>query len=491
MSAPISIRETIADYLGIYATRVVRGTLINKRNDMGHFLDWITARLIFDLRAVTREHIEQYKLHVQTVECRWRAGMKQLSASSRQRRFNALHCFFAWAVSSRILLVDPAVSVKPEKQRRWQPDNVLTEAEMVMLLDAPDPETPKGIRDRAVLELMYSTGLRRAEVAALELTDIDLTECVLFVRKGKGSKQRLVPIGESAVEALTRYLKFARPLFLMHPRVTGLFLVSLHCGQRGKRLGHNSIMNIVQDAARKAGITKRVTPHTLRHSFATHLLRAGADLRHVQELLGHSRIDATECYTHLDVGDLASAHAKAHPRGTATRMKPWELPPPQVLPWQPSDVLSDAEVAVLLDAAPCDTPVGIRNHAILELFCLGLRRSEIAALDLSDVDLTSGTVLVRFRAKQRIATMNDSAIEALALYLNVARPALTQTAGTALFITSNRGPGQSGIRLRPKLVTLMVRDQARKAGITRNVTPRMFKRSLENAAAMRRRTAQP
>lgn len=485
MSAAISIRDTIDDYLAIYATRICTGTLMLQRNYMGHFLDWTTAHLIFDLRAITREHIEQYQTHLRIVEYRARAGMKKLSASTRRNRFNAVSRFFAWAVSSRILLVDPTVAVKREKGGRWQPENVLTEAEIVMLLEAPDPELPKGIRDRAVLELLYSTGLRRAEIAALELTDIDLTECVLFVRKGKGSKQRLVPIGESAVEALTRYLKFARPLFLMHPRVTGLFLVSLHCGQRGRRLGHNSIMNIVQDAARKAGITKRVTTHTLRHSFATHLLRAGADLRHVQELLGHSRIDATECYTHLNVTDLADAHAKAHPRGTTRRMIPWELPPPEVLPWQPSDVLSDAEVAVLIDA-PCDTPLSIRNRAIIELFCLGVRRAEIAKLDIGDVDLTSGTVLVRFKEKERIASMSNSAIEALTLYLNVARPALlTEAAGTALFITANRGPGQSGIRLRPKLVTLMVRAQARKAGITRNVTPRMFKRSLENAAAAR------
>jgi integrase/recombinase XerD len=488
MSEPISIRKTIDDYMAIYATRVCIGTLVLQRYYMGHFLDWITARLIFDLRAVTREHIEQYKLHVQTVECRWRAGMKQLSAKSRRERLNSVHRFFAWAVSSRILLVDPAVSVKREKHGRWQPENVLTEAEIVMLLEAPDLETPKGIRDRAVLELLYSTGLRRAEIAALELTDIDLTDSVVFVRKGKGAKQRLVPIGESAIDALTQYLKFARPLFLINPRVTGLFLVSSHCGQRGRRLGHNSIMNIVHDSARKAGITKRVTPHTLRHSFATHLLRAGADLRHVQELLGHSRIDATECYTHLNVSDLAAAHTKAHPRGTTRRMLPWELPPPEVPPWEPSDVLSATEVAVLRDAAPCETPLSIRNRAILELLhSSGLRRSEIVALDLTDVDLTSRTVRFMRRTKERVAQISDSATEALMLYLNVARPALhTQVASTALFINCNRGLAKSGSRLHPKMVNRIVRAQGSKAGITRNVTPSMFKRSLENAAALRR-----
>lgn len=315
MSAPISIRETIDDYLAIYATRVVPATVGLQQNYMGHFLDWTTAHLIFDLRIVSREHIEQYKLHLHVVEYRARAGMKKLSPRTRCERFSAVQRFFAWAVACRILLVDPAVVVRAEVRTKWQPDNLLTEAEMAMLLDAPDPETPKGIRDRAILELLYSTGLRRAEIADLVLSDIDLKDAILFVRNGKGAKQRIVPIGESAVDALTQYLKFARPLFLINPRVTGLFLVSSRCGQRGRRLGHNSVMNIVQEAARAAGITKRVTPHTLRHSFATHLLRAGADLRHVQELLGHSRIDATECYTHLDVTDLADVHLRSHPRG--------------------------------------------------------------------------------------------------------------------------------------------------------------------------------
>jgi integrase/recombinase XerD len=314
MSAPISIRETIDDYLAIYATRVVPGTLVLQRGYIDHFLEWITAHLILDLRAVTREHIEQYKLHVQTVEYRWRAGMKKLSGKSRRERLNSVHRFFAWAVSNRILLVDPAVSVKRERHGRWQPDNVISEAEMATLLDAPDSETPTGLRDRALLELMYSTGLRCAEVSALNLDDVDLREGIAFVHYGKGAKQRMVPIGESAIETVKRYITLARPLIVRHAHVQALFLIA-RCRGKGTRLGHGGIVWIIQKRAREAGIKKRVTPHTLRHSFATHLLRAGADLRHVQELLGHSRIDATECYTHLDVGDLASAHAKAHPRG--------------------------------------------------------------------------------------------------------------------------------------------------------------------------------
>jgi len=320
MSAAISIRETIDDYLALYATRVCTGTLMLQRYYMRSFLDWTTANLIFDLRAVTREHIEQYQTHLRVVEYRARAGMKKLSPSSRRERFNAVHRFFAWIVNNRVLIIDPSVAVKREKGGRWQPENVITEAEMAALLEAPDPKSPSGLRDRALFELMYSTGLRCAEVCALDLADVDLTDGVVFVRHGKGSKQRLVPIGESAIEAVKRYMTFARPLIVKHPHVQALFLIA-RCRGKGTRLGDGGIVWIVQKRARQAGITKRVTPHTLRHSFATHLLRAGADLRHVQELLGHNRIDTTECYTHLDVTDLADAHRKSHPRGKDRRGK--------------------------------------------------------------------------------------------------------------------------------------------------------------------------
>jgi len=161
---------------------------------------------------------------------------------------------------------------------------------------------------------MYSTGLRCAEVSALDLNDVDLTDGLVFVRYAKGAKQRIVPIGESAIEAVKRYVTFARPLIAKHPRVQALFLIG-KCRGKGTRLMKGGIMWTIQKRAREAGITKRVTPHTFRHSFATHLLRAGADLRHVQELLGHIRIDTTECYTHLEVSDLTEAHLRSHPAG--------------------------------------------------------------------------------------------------------------------------------------------------------------------------------
>ncbi|MBV9496448.1 MAG: tyrosine-type recombinase/integrase [Acidobacteria bacterium] len=153
--------------------------------------------------------------------------------------------------------------------------------------------------------------------------DVDLTEGVVFVRYAKGAKQRIVPIGESAVEAVRAYLTHARPLSLKYPSVRALFLVSPLGGRAaGRRLRSLTINVIVHAVASKAGITRRVTTHTLRHSFATHLLRAGADVRYVQELLGHNRVDTTGCYTHLDVTDLTEAHRRRHPRAKQARTKP-------------------------------------------------------------------------------------------------------------------------------------------------------------------------
>lgn len=306
--------EAADAWMRVYATRLRPGTVVLQRFYLRVFVEWAAAHQLEDVRFVTRDHIQQYQAHLRTVEYRSRAGMKKLAASSRCERFAAVKRLFEWATATRLIVVDPTASVRRESRRRWQPANVISESEMAALLAAVDTDDEIGLRDYALFELMYSTGLRCAEVSALDLHDVDLAEGIVLVRNGKGAKQRLVPIGESAVEALRRYLIFARPLLAKSARIQALFLIG-RCRGKGTRLGDGGIVAIVERAAQRARITRRVTPHTFRHSFATHLLRAGADLRHVQELLGHSRIDTTECYTHLDVEDLAAAHARSHPRG--------------------------------------------------------------------------------------------------------------------------------------------------------------------------------
>lgn len=283
------------------------------------FLRWLAERGVRDLRHVAPEDVRAYQRHLAMYRYRRSkaegAPHKQLAQRSRYDALAAVRRFFRWLVEVRLLLADPAASQEPGRRRRFQPANVLTEAEARSLLEAPDTRTPIGLRDRALVELLYSSGLRRAEAAALDLTDVDLTGGTVLVRAGKGGRSRLVPLGENAARVLGLYVERARPGLLRRPGVSALFLAADRCGQTGNRLSTASIRARIALLAQKAGIQRQVTPHALRHSLATHLLRAGAGLRHVQAILGHARIDTTEAYTHLDAGDLARAHARCHPRG--------------------------------------------------------------------------------------------------------------------------------------------------------------------------------
>jgi len=273
---------------------------------LGAFVHFLAERGVKDLYAVGPEELSAYQRHL---------GASPLAPRTRYDALAAVCRFFRFLVASRLLLVDPSVHLELGHRRPFRPVNVLSEAEVERLLAAADVTAPIGLRDRALLELLYSSGLRRAEVCALDVTDVDLTEGLVFVRSGKGGKDRLVPLGETAAEALRGYLRTARPRFVRCPGNPALFLAAEGCGTTGNRLSAAALKERVALLGEKAGLARRVTPHTLRHSLATHLLRAGAGLRHVQAILGHSRIDTTEAYTHLDVHDLARAHARSHPRG--------------------------------------------------------------------------------------------------------------------------------------------------------------------------------
>ncbi len=296
-----TLRELVDRYVDTLATRLRPGTVRDERIHLDSFVAWMTERQIADVRAVTPQDIKQYRSHLLA---------SPLAMRTRYDRLASVQRFFAWLVATRMLITDPAASVPRGRRGRWQPRNVLTEGEVVRMLESIDITTPAGVRDRAILELLYSTGLRRAELVALDLGEVDLAGGVVLVRSGKGGKIRLVPLGERAAQALLAYIARVRPLLLRRPGVVALLLA-----KAGHRLGASSILAIVKRAGQAAAIGRPVTPHMLRHAVATHLLCRGANLRHVQQLLGHNRIDTTETYTHLDPGDLARAHARAHPRG--------------------------------------------------------------------------------------------------------------------------------------------------------------------------------
>lgn len=231
------------------------------------------------------------------------------SASSVARRLSCLRCFFRFLLREGEISADPTAHLTTPRQWRRLP-RYLTAEEVDRLLAAPVPNTPRGLRDKAMLELLYATGVRVSELCQMELTAVNLELSVVRVR-GKGGRERLVPVGRSALSALSDYLTNARPRLLKDRASKYLFVT-----QRGTALTRQGFWKLLLQRARAAGIWKSISPHMLRHSFATHLLERGADLRSVQAMLGHADIGTTQIYTHVMAAHLRRA-AALHPRAAA------------------------------------------------------------------------------------------------------------------------------------------------------------------------------
>ena len=231
----------------------------------------------------------------------------QRKASSMARMRVSLRRFFAWMVEERLRADDPTVLLEAVRHEKPLPRS-LSEAEVERLLAAPDLATPAGLRDAAMLELLYACGLRVSELVGLPLSAVFLQEAVLRVR-GKGDKVRLVPMGEQAAEMVERYCREARPQ-LLEGRVSDVLFIAA----RGGAMNRRTFWKLIHDYAIAVGIRTAVSPHTLRHAFATHLVNHGADLRVVQMLLGHSNLSTTQIYTHVAEARLAKVFAAHHPR---------------------------------------------------------------------------------------------------------------------------------------------------------------------------------
>jgi integrase/recombinase XerD len=231
-----------------------------------------------------------------------------LSGATIRRNISAVRTWFAFLAAEGLVTRDPSDRLETPKRWRTLPD-VLSVDEMVRLLEAPRVEEALAWRDRALLELAYGAGLRVSELCNLALTDLLISDGLVRAF-GKGSKERLIPIGRAVVSAVSVYLHTIRPV-LDHGESKGRVLLNA----RGKPLSRVGAWGIVKKRTEQAGITKRVSPHTLRHSFATHLLEGGADLRAVQEMLGHADLSTTQIYTHVDRDYLRTVHHRFHPRG--------------------------------------------------------------------------------------------------------------------------------------------------------------------------------
>lgn len=241
-------------------------------------------------------------------------GERGLARATVARRASTVRTFFRFLARDGRVTRDPAQLLGTPKQGRTLP-RVLRPEQVAAVLLAPDPATPTGLRDRALLELLYATGARVSEACGLDLAAVDVPQGLVRLY-GKGRKERIVPLGEPSLDALAAYLERARATFCGGVASDALFL-----NGRGDRLGTRDARSVVERAGRAAGVG-HVTPHTLRHSYATHLLEGGADLRAVQELLGHASLATTQRYTHLSRGQLVEIHATAHPRARPRRDGP-------------------------------------------------------------------------------------------------------------------------------------------------------------------------
>ena len=280
---------------------LTRNSLDSYERDLRRYHDFIGRDIgVPDMAGITLEHIETFLKELLALN---------LSVSSISRNISSIRGFHLFAVMERWCPANPAELIELPRKARKLPE-VLDQQEVTALLETPDRTDLLGKRDAAVLELMYATGLRASETVELE-NDQLISELQLLRITGKGNKERLVPVGGMAMQALADYQKNARPFLrknMSHAK-NRLFL-----SYRGKPLTRMSLWHIVTGAARDAGLQKQIHPHTLRHSFATHLLEGGADLRAVQEMLGHVSILTTEIYTHIDRSFLQEVHKSFHPR---------------------------------------------------------------------------------------------------------------------------------------------------------------------------------
>lgn len=282
-------------------------TLTSYKRDLTRYVGYLRAHDVSTLDEVTEAVVTGFLVHLREGD----ADHPPLSASSSARTVVAVRGFHKFAVADGLATADPAAAVKPPTPAKRLPKALPLSDVEAILTAAGEPETPLALRDRALLELLYGTGARISEAVGLDIDDIDLVDRAVLLR-GKGSKERLVPVGSYAVQAVEAYLTRARP-GLVSTGVKGsgpaVFLNS-----RGGRLSRQSAWAVLVKAADRAGITKDVSPHTLRHSFATHLLDGGADVRVVQELLGHASVTTTQVYTLVTVDNLREVFATAHPR---------------------------------------------------------------------------------------------------------------------------------------------------------------------------------
>lgn len=294
------MKEFIDDFMNYISVErgLAKNTLLAYRRDLDKYIDHLSQKGIKTAAKVTREHVSNFMFDLKKHD---------MSATTIGRNLAAIKMFHRFLVRENLAKEDPTTLVDTPKLWKRVP-SVLTVAEIEAMIQAACGKKDQQVRDQAILEIFYASGLRVSELSDLKTTSINYD--LGFVRAvGKGSKERIIPLGQKAREAVQRYLLKARPRLLKNKVNDVLFLSRL-----GTKISRQSLWAVIKSYARKAKIKKTIKPHTLRHTFATHLLEHGADLRSVQEMLGHADISTTQIYTHVDKERLKSVHKQFHPR---------------------------------------------------------------------------------------------------------------------------------------------------------------------------------
>lgn len=274
-----------------------KNTLESYKRDIKQYINYLVENNVGDLSQTNKTTVITYLIHLQNIG---------RAVSTISRSIASIRCFYQFLMINKVIDHDPTIKLTTPKSQKKLP-NILTLKEVDLLLSQPNGQTPKGIRDKAMLELLYATGIRVTELISIKMSDVNLE--LGYINCATGTKERIIPIGTMALRAVVHYMNNAREVFTKSSDEEYLFL-----NTHGSKLTRQGFWKIVKAYTKNLNISTPITPHTLRHSFATHLIQNGADLKSVQEMLGHSDISTTQIYTHLSESKIKDVYNKTHPR---------------------------------------------------------------------------------------------------------------------------------------------------------------------------------
>lgn len=303
---PEPLASHVAEHAAwLAASHYAAATVRARRRDLLHFAAWCGVRGLTHPGALTLPILERYRASLFAAR---KADGQPLGIGAQTQKLLAVKQFLRWATRMRIIAVDVGAALELPRRPQHLPRAVLAVTEVEQVLAQPDVTDPMGLRDRAILETLYSTGMRRMELLTLALRDLDGTRGVVLIREGKGRKDRVVPIGERALDWIERYLAEVRPRCVVEPDPGNLFLT-----RRGRPIRDNRLTELVHRYVNAAGLGKTGSCHLFRHTMATLMLEGGADVRYVQEMLGHAQLTTTELYTRVSITQLKAVHQRTHP----------------------------------------------------------------------------------------------------------------------------------------------------------------------------------